>query len=339
MNNNDMKKVAIRAAIFTVVSIGLMLERSATKHIMITDAQEERIDRETASDSYSLLIDKNVSDADKGKLIIPLPKSVSSDNIEVEDRYIDQELLVYIDSREEGFYMDTAVSCDLDILESAVCYAQNDSGKVCLDFKVDSLYATECSLTENSTIEVTFMEPKERYSNVVVVDIDNESDACLDVAKEIKALCDKDTENSVKIYFAGLDGSNPSIEKRIRLIEESSADFAITLSTEKSTNVLNNGVCGYYNDQFFIRRMTNARLADIFLVDSSSKASCQVVGLFPMKEGDTLLETSTIPTAKICIGYTTGNVDRDNLLDGGYKKKLAEGIYQAILDALLEMKQ
>ena len=136
-----MKKVAIKASVFSVVAITLMLHRAATKHIMITDAAGSHIDRGNSENAYNILIDRNVSATDSGKLIIPLSKTVSSDDIILEDNYIDQELKIYIDSREEGFYLDNAVLSDLDILQSAVCYEENDTGSVCLNFRLNGFYA------------------------------------------------------------------------------------------------------------------------------------------------------------------------------------------------------
>ena len=143
MTNKEMKKVAIKASVFAIVSISLMLYRSATKHIMITDAAGVQLERGSSENAYTLLVDKNVPQGKSDVLIIPLPKSVSSDNIVLEDSYMDHQLRIYIDSREEGFYKDNAIVTDLDIIEDAVCVAQNDTGSVCLDFDLDNLYANE----------------------------------------------------------------------------------------------------------------------------------------------------------------------------------------------------
>ena len=214
MTDEEMKKVAIKASVFAAISITLMLQRSATKHIMITDAAGAPLDRGESDSSYTLLIDDNVPKGKEDALIIPLPKSVSSDNIVLEDRYIDHELSIYIDSREEGFYLDNPVVTSLPLLESAVCINENDTGSVCLDFKLDDLYVNESALTENSTIEVRFFKPKDKFEHVVVVDpagggkdtgdLGNgysEKDVALDTALLLKTAADKDTEHNIKLYF------------------------------------------------------------------------------------------------------------------------------------------
>ena len=114
-------------------------------------------------------------------LIIPLAKSVKSDNIVLEDGYADHELRIYIDSNEEGFYKDNPVVTDLRILESAKCINRNENGSVCLDFGLNGLYANESSLTESGTIEVKFYRPSDKYDRIVVVDCGsggNTTDTC-----------------------------------------------------------------------------------------------------------------------------------------------------------------
>ena len=243
MTNEQMKKVAIKASVFAAISISLMLYRSATKHIMITDAAGAPVDRGGSENSYTLLIDDNVPAGKEDALIIPLPRSVSSDNLILEDRYMDHELRIYIESREEGFYLDNPVVTKLGLLESAVCINENDTGSVCLDFKLDDLYVNESALTENSTIEVRFYEPQDKFDHVVVIDPEGggrslgntspdiqEKSITLDTALLLKGIADKDSEHNIKLYFTRLTDSDVSLEQRRALIEDSHADLVVGLS-------------------------------------------------------------------------------------------------------------
>ena len=165
---------------FAAVSIALMLQRSATRHIMITDAADTPMERRELTSSYELSLDGSMPQGKENLLIIPLPESTRSDNIVLEDDYISHELRIYVNSRDEGFYKDNAVLTDLDILDAALCFPQNDGGKVCLDFYLNDFYANESTLTESNTIEVRFCKPKEMYDKIVVVDpltLDESADA------------------------------------------------------------------------------------------------------------------------------------------------------------------
>lgn len=328
MNNAEMKKMAIKTAIFGVVSIAVMLQRSATKHIMITDAAETHVDRGNAEDSYNILIDRNVSENQSGKLIIPLAKTVSSDDIILEDKYIDHELKIYIESREEGFYLDNAVLTDLDILESAVCYAENDTGSVCLDFKFDGLYASASSLTENSTIEVSFAKPKDMYDNIVVVDCGSEDahedQSLLDVSLAVRSIAASDDDNTIKFYYTRLSDEEVDIEKRCALIRDSEADLVVELRFG------GNGVSSFYNGDFFLRDFNNAEFANILEKNCAYKLGAVANGVFEDDGKDQILLCTKVPAARVEIGEELAGADNS--------KKIAEGVYEAILEAFEEKK-
>ena len=156
---------------------------------------------------------------------------------------MDHELRIYIESREEGFYLDNPVVTKLGLLESAVCINENDTGSVCLDFKLDDLYVNESALTENSTIEVRFYEPQDKFDHVVVIDPEGggrslgntspdiqEKSITLDTALLLKGIADKDSEHNIKLYFTRLTDSDVSLEQRRALIEDSHADLVVGLS-------------------------------------------------------------------------------------------------------------
>lgn len=330
-----MKKIFIKASIFTGVCMALMLQRAATKHILITDAAGQEIDRSFSEESFDLLIDKNIKDNQAGKLTIPLPKSVSSDDIVLEDKYIDHELLIYIDGREEGFYLDNPVLTDLDIFDEAICITENDSGSVCLDFKLDGLYANESSLTESSTIEVRFFKPYEEYDQIVVIDPAN-SDIPLDIALLIKNTAEKSDDHKTKFYYTSLNDTEVSIDKKKALIEDSGADL-VALIDANGASETSDGVSAYYNGEFFLRGFNNAEFAGMMATSCAGRASTQIVGVYEA-ENDDILDFCQVPATKVIVGSLGGNLDQNRLYDKAYKNKLAEGLYQGIMQSFEELK-
>lgn len=355
MTNADLKKFLVRSTVFSVISITLILHRAATKHIMITDAAGVNIDRGGSEESYKLLVDRNVSANQAGKLIIPLSKSVGSDDIVLEDKYMDHELLIYIDSREEGFYKDNAVKTDLDIIEGATCIAENDTGAVCLDFKLDGLYANHSSLTETGNIEVEFFKPAEGYDRIVVVDPSgadtgtgtgfgalSEKEVSLDVAMELKGIAERDEENKVKFYYTRISDVNfekeVATEDVLRLMEETGADMLVGIGTRAGEDSTSNGIVTTYNDSFYIRRLNNAELCNIMEKNCVMKSGSDALGMEPSTEQDEVLQNSTIPSCRVLVGNLNGDRDKELLADSAYKNKLAMGIYQGIQEAFEEMR-
>ena len=333
MTNKDMKKVAVKASVFAIVSISLMLYRSATKHIMITDAAGVQIDRGNSENAYTLLMDKNVPQGKSDVLIIPLPKSVSSDNIVLEDRYVDHQLRIYIDSREEGFYKDNAIVTDLDIIENAVCVAQNDTGSVCLDIDLDSFYANESTLTESSTIEVRFFKPSEKYDRIVAVDADNLS---LETALLLKNKASRDQNNDIRFYFTRQTDEDVDMEKRKALIHDCEADLFVGLSASYD-NAADKGIACYYNDRFFLRRLSNAAFADIVERNCVSSSGASALGVIPAQE-DELLDSAGIPSVIVSTGFFPADQDGNSQAEESYRNNIADGVYNAVLEAFEVMK-
>ncbi len=344
MTNEAMKKVLIKASVFSFVSIALMLHRSATKHIMITDAAGTTVDRAPTESSYNLLVDKKVSARQQGKLIIPLSRNVGSDNIAMEDNYMDHELLIYIDGGEEGFYLDNAVKTDLDILEGAVCMTEGDSGDVCLEFKLDGLYANEITLTETSSIEVRFFRPYEEYDKVVVIDpmaggedsgvlSDTllEKDVALDIALELKSQVDKAENNDIKFYFTRLSDRSVDSQRRSELLAETGADMLIGIGADKAFD--GSGILTSYNDSYYIRNLDNAELADIMEKNCVAKAGANARGMATATEEDLVLMESRIPSCRVIAGNLGSNEDIEYLSNSAYTSKIAAGIYAGIAEA------
>lgn len=350
MNNSDMKKMLIKTSVFSVICIAAMFQRITSKHIMITDAAGSTIDRGSTDSSYNLLMSDDITSGQSGKLIIPLPRSVEIEDIVLEDHYMDHELLIYVDSREEGFYLDNEVVTDIDIIDSAVCITENDSGAVCLDFKLDGLYANESSLTENNTIEVRFFKPYDEYDKIVVVDpsaggSDNgaasadllEKEVTLDVALSLKQAAEKDENSEVKLYFTRLSDMDVSNDERLRLVEETQADLLVSLGTSTKNGSFSDGIFTLYSDLYYSRALNNAEFADIIEKNCASKAGCEAIGVFCAND-DVILSEVEIPATKVMLGAIDGEKDSARLKDGAYKKKIAEGIYQGIISAFEEKK-
>ncbi len=239
MNNSELKRAAAGATFFAAVAIALMLQRAATRHIMITDAAGTPMERGELTDSYTLLLDESMPQGKENLLIIPLPDSINSDNIVLEDDYTSHELRIYVDSRGEDFYKENAVLTDLDILDAALCFPHNNGDKVCLDFYLDDLYANESTLTECGTIEVRFCKPKEMYDKVVVVDplTLDESYAAMErafMAEENGTLAGG--SESTEERASQVEGTG-STEESISLVEGNDSFAGTNGSAEESTSL------------------------------------------------------------------------------------------------------
>ena len=342
MTNSEMKKVAIHAAVFSVVAMGLMFHRAATKHIMIADASGIEQGRINSDLSYDLLVNDSLPKGKKDTLVIPLSKDVSSDDIVLEDLPSQHGLRIYIDSREEDFYRDNAIATDLDMIERAVCYQESESGSVCLDFTLDGLYVNESSLTDVNSIEVRFFRPTDRYDRIVLADPGtdpSEKDIALDTALLLKQCADRDEASGIKIFLTRLSDEEPSADKKKEMLKETGAQLYLEITAKASDDKVENGIASYYNSRYYLRDYTNAEFAASLEKDAALGCGGRAIGVFAAKDIDEndILAISEIPSARVNLGYVTGEGDSGNLTRREYRKKLSEGLYQGILKAFEEM--
>ena len=341
MNNEDIKKVAIKASVFALISMTLMLHRSATKHVMITDAAEVSSGGESTSSEYELQVSANMPAGKDNCLIIPVPKGVNADDIVLEDRYTSHELRIYVDGSEDNYYKDNPVITDVDIIESASCTEQTGVDKAYLTFELDGLYANESSLTESGTIEVRFFKPSDKYNRIVVVDPEygvTGKDITYETALLLKDMAEKDSGAGIKFYYTRGENELVDHDMALKLVKETGADLFVQLEIAPSDGTMGNGMTAYYNDSFFIRRLTNAGFADIILRNCVTKTGVEALGILPMEEGDVMLKESKIPSVRMITGYVNGAGDIDRLSDKNFEKHVAEGIYSGVLEAFEVMK-
>ena len=341
MNNEDMKKVAIKASVLALISMALMLHRSATKHVMITDAAEVSTGGTSTSSEYELTMSTNMPDGKENCLIIPISKNISADDIVLEDRYTSHELRIYIDGSEDNYYKDNPIMTDVDIIESASCTEQTGSNKAFLNFELDGLYANESSLMESGAIEVRFFKPAEKYSHIVVVDPEygvTGKDITYETALLLKDMAESDSENDVKFYYTRGENELVDHELALTLVKETGADLFVQMEIAPSDGTMENGMTAYYNDSFFNRRLTNAGFADIILRNCATKTGVEALGILPMEEGDIMLKESKVPSVRMITGYINGAGDIDRLSDKNFEKHVAEGIYSGVLEAFEVMK-
>lgn len=346
MNNEGLKKTAIYAGVFGFITIGAMLYRAGTKHIIIADAAMDIIQNGVSENTYDL---SAINDTDKtaaGTFVIPLPSDVSSTSITLDDRYSDHELLIYIDSRDASFYRANSIRYNDVPLTSAECIPLNEHGDVCLKFGLNGLYENTIELSEGE-LTVSVQSPDEVYDNIVVIDpryggdeTGNvsgdlmEKDINIQLASYIKEELDK-TDN-IKAYITRLGDNTVSEEERLLFIEESGADFILQVKTETADGQGLYGFSAYYNDVYYIRDFGNAEFADMIYINAISGFDVKGAGVIPESRDNTIITDSVIPSVSISAGYIDSVVDEDNLADEAYLKKVAKGVADGIIKSFEE---
>lgn len=351
MQDGLIKKTAVLCLFFTVASMGVMLYYAAGKVITVTDVAQDEVLQSTVSAEVVITEDHTIpiKEGDgREDLCIPLPESIKPEEVTVENHYMDQELWVSIKPENpekiQGFYEDNAASADrARVLEG---HFEEDEKQIILRFRLDGLYEYQ-NVFRDSTLRVSFLHPKEVYDKVLVIDAayggaefgvrDGNfmaKDVTLGIARELKSRLD---ETEMKVYYTRMDDSYLSQESRSRLAELAEADMLIRIEAGSSEDTGRYGTETVCNSRYFIPEFDSVKLADILEREVVTAISGKAAGLMEAGEEDAVVKNAVIPAAAVRVGYLTNEKEAALLRQEAYQKKIAEGIYHAILTAYEQM--
>lgn len=350
--NRLMKRAALFGILFIVAAMSAMLYDSAHKVIVVADVAQDEVDWKTES-SRAAVTDKDhiVFDREKGRntryFCIPLPADVSAEDVTIENHYVNHELLVCIKPKEgknqEQFYEDHAVSGNCEkVLDGQL---EVEKERISLRFTLTDVYEYQSSY-ENNVLYIEFMQPKEVYDKIVVIDpaYGGEDDGpagnglvsktiMLNIAKALKTKLD---DTDIKVYYTRMDDTNPESTDRVALANATGADMLIRMEVNTAKETQTYGTEAVYNARFFIPGFGNVELADLVEREVVTAIGGKANGLMPAGEEDVILQSATVPAATIRVGYLSNEKERALLSQEEYAKRIAEGIYQAILKAYEE---
>lgn len=279
-------------------------------------------------------------EADTSYLRVPLPEGCKAEDIAIENYYMDQELWILIDGAESDFYAKNSISGNQEMVRQGIYEEDEDGTK--LRFKLTGIFEYR-TILENNELYISFLNPREVYEKIVVIDpacggfntgyIEGElkeKEINLKVAEKLKEKLD---QTDIKVYYTRMDDVNPSQESRMRLANETRADMyiRIALSTSEDSGVY--GTTAVYNSDYFIPGFGNLELADCLEKEVTSSIKGKTLGLAEMGEGDDILSGITVPATIVKAGCATNKQEAALLMREEYQERIATGIYRAILKA------
>ena len=331
--------------------MSVMLYYAATRTTGVADLSQEEIVSPVRKegDVPSAPLKENELAIDRSSrhtkyFCVPMPEEVKAEEVVLENHYMDRELWVSVSSDQaktyEEFYRTTGVygNCE-DVAEG---FYETEAERICLRFALTGVYEYR-SIFEDHTLYVEFVPSKEMYEKVIVVDPAHggeESGVAAEgtLAKDItvgvaKALKDLFDETDIKVYYTRMDDSNPAAADRAALAEATKADmlFRIEVSGDENSKVY--GTAAVYNSRFFIPGFGNVELADLLEREVVTSISGKANGLVEAAVSDEVINSATVPAAAIRVGYLTNGQEAILLRREDYIKRIAEGIYNAVIKA------
>lgn len=351
--NRKKENMVATCVVWTLLCVGcmaVMLMYAVQKTIVIADVSQEQSglsvgsaqEGEPARGMELLLAEDR--DAENG-FRIPLPKGVRAENVTMENRYMERELWLYIQSREADFYRENTVTGDLSPVVSGRSEEQEDG--ILLKFGMNRVLEYRSTMEGNALV-IAWCEPKELYDYVVVLDPAGggaeqgvtgdgllEKDVTLQVARQVQktfALQD------VRLYLTRTEDVTVLPEARLALADEVEADLYVALCASAADSPETYGISGIYNEEYYIPGFGNVELADAVTREVTIAAGNRATGLEAADEGS-LLKKLRIPCAEVSLGYLTNPQECWLMGQETYQEKLAEGILNAVSEAVWALRE
>jgi len=350
--NGLMKSTLVYCVLFVAAAMSVMLYYAATKTVGVADLAQDEVVRPSVQKEESapaVPTEENEIAINRDRIstnyfCIPMPESVKAEEVVLENHYMNKELWVSINAEQtkdyEAFYKTGSVYGNCVNVSDGHFEAEED--RICLRFALDGVYEYR-SIFEDHTLYVEFVPPKEVYEKIIVIDPaygGNEQgiavegvlskNITLDVAKALKTMFD---ESDIKVYYTRMDDSNPAAKDRAELASATKADMLIRIEVSGDENSKLYGTSTVYNSQFFIPGFGNVELADLLEREVVTSISGKACGLVESAQEDQVVNSATVPAAAIRVGYLTNSQEAILLQREDYIKRIAEGIYNAVIKA------
>lgn len=277
------------------------------------------------------------------QLCIELPEGMLLDEVVVENDYVRQIITVQI----------PGVGPDYFVKHPLLGRSNNINNLYMADgiieITMDAVYEPECTVEDNH-LYMDFLRPQNVYDKVVVIDAGHgggapgaikqgimEKDINLAIVKQLKNLLDNNDRN-IGVYYTRTEDVNPTFEQRAQLGGKADANLFISVHSNSTVDGQMSGYNGtevMYDEQKSEEGFSSKRLAEICLEETTAAIGSKNNGV-TYGNSIFIIRNSQVPVALIEVGFMTNQEELDKMTSEEYQKKVAQGIYNAILRALDE---
>jgi len=280
----------------------------------------------------------------KEQLYIELPEGIDGTEISIENDYLHQVIYVRFAKGVEDYSKEYSVRGSSNHIASLTYYKEGKKGV--LELALDKVCEYTYSF-KDGYLCMNLLEPHEIYDKVIVVDAGHggkdsgaakngveEKELNLDIVRQLKSIFDTAGDKSIKVYYTRLGDSAVSLVERAALANKADADLFISVHN----NASNSGNFNYENGTMVLyspsdkNKYNSKGFAKICLKQVTESAGSKDLGL---RAADDIyvVRVCDAPAVLIEAGYMTNYTELTNLQDKAYQKKLAQGIYDAVMEA------
>lgn len=312
-------------------------EKNTEKNTEKSTGQEIVTEKEP-TESEIVLVD--------GDLDITLPNGVKEKDVEIVNDYANNIIYVYFAKTDDNYSENQVAKGDCDYI-TGLSYSKGEGEEGVLQITLNKPCEHAYSF-EDGHLRMDFTDVHELYDKIVVIDAGhggsepgairkgiNEKKLNLEIVLKIKELFDEVDEKEIKVFYTRTEDKHVSLQDRVKLANNLQADLFISIHNnsqgEEEFNEIN-GTMVLFSEGGL---KESERLARKCLSYVTKNTGSKNQGLI---QGDYvyIVRTSEVPVSLIEVGFMTNEQELDNLASAAYQRKVAQGVYDAIMEALTE---
>lgn len=317
-----------------------------TKAIALREEKKTEIAKAEIVIPVSAIAEEIPEEGIKAQLQIGIRDDIAMDDIEIENDYMSQTVWITIPNADDDYFSEHELKGSSDHIADFTYYT--NQGNLVLKIGLDQVYevSQQC---DKGKLYLNFVDPHEIYSTIVVIDAGHGGKAVgavkqgvyektidLEIVQKLKELFEQNQTN-IGVYYTRLDDSNPSLAARANLANKAKADMFISVhnnssSSGKMTNFSGTQVLYHPTDTY---EQSSERLAQLLLDHVCEQTQSNSIGL-AARDDIYIIRASECPVALIEVGFMTNSKELALLQEEEYQKKTAQGIYDAIQQAIQE---
>lgn len=291
------------------------------------------------SKTYSI---KYTSDYTEKAIEVPLFDAVQLEDIRIDDRYYEGKIAVYIPGNHVGEYKNNAIVNHYSAI-TGIELALNAENETVFIFETSKILACKAEI-KDSTLFLSFLNPREVYSKIVVIDPGhggydpgairekiNESDLNLSIAYEYTK--DLFAGSDIKVYYTRVNDKYISLNDRAAFASKVGADFFVSLHQNTFTTDAKKGISVYYssdNKNVGSAGLTGKLMAGILLERMSEKLELKNSGRLNQRLSVTTY--NTVPAALVELAFMSNPDDFTRLKDEKFRKEAGQALFDTIVE-------
>ncbi len=281
------------------------------------------------------------------ELAIRLTDAISADGVIINTDTTTRMVEVIIKGSGKSYFAKQPITGSTEKMEALdFVEIDGDSG---ITIKLDSVYET-IAKSDDNYLYIDFVRPKDIYDKVVVIDAGHGAEMAgavkdgvyektidLEIVLKLKELFDNSEYESLKVYYTRLDDTNPEFADRVMLANASDADLFVSIHNNSYVRDRNQrGTTVLYDEKEAADTgygITSLKLANILCDKVSAGFGSKNRGV--VRGNDIyVIRNTECPAALIEVGFMTNKEDLAALCDEETQTRVAQGIYEGILEAL-----